>query len=323
MVLKSDSYVVESNIHFPTDISLAWDSARKCNDVIFQLQKRISINGWRKRIEWRKKLKRAYRKLSDVHSKKGANYTYRLEKSTRELLNCYTIYSNKIKQTLEALKPLMLLDIIIESLGDELKSYHIYLEKFIDQLDRRILQGQSIPHQEKIFSIFEPHVEWIKKGKPNNRVELGHNVLITTDQHHFIIDHHVMVDQRDNSQPQALIERLKGNYPKLEYSYKSLSFDRGFYSKLTKANMGKEVNRLILPKKGKKTKAEKEEESHEEFRHLQNQHSAVESNINELERGGVNKVPDKGLNGFKKYVALGILAHNIKRLGKYLKEERA
>jgi len=238
------------------------------------------------------------------------------------MLDYYGKYSNKIENTLQELKGENL-SIISEVLCDQLKKYHDYLDLFIDQLDRRLLKGEKIPHSEKVFSIFEPHTEWIKKGKSNNRVELGHNVLVTTDQYHFIIDHKVMINERDNVQPFSLMERLKENYPINEYSYESLSFDRGFYSKLAKASINKEVSLLVLPKKGKKTKAETEEESTKQYRQLCHHHSAVESNINELEQGGVNKVPDKGLEGFKKYVALGVLANNIKRLGKYLKEKRA
>lgn len=280
------------------------------------------LEGWRNHNDWRIKLKYKWKSLSDIHSRKGANYAARLQKSAETMLAYYIMYSDKIKNTLLKLKGLSL-DIISELLSDLLKAYHEYLELFIDQLDRRLLKGEKIPHDEKVFSIFESHTEWIKKGKSNNQVELGHNVLVTTDQHHFIIDHKVMVNERDNVQPLFLMDRLEENYPKSEYNYKSISFDRGFYSILTKASLSKRVDLLILPKKGKKTKAETEEESRKEYRVLRNQHSAVESNINELEQGGVNKVPDKGLEGFKKYVALGVLANNIKRIGKYLKEQRA
>jgi len=324
LILKSDSYVVESNIHFPTDIGLAWDSARKCNDVICLLQRSLErkLEGWRNHNVWRKKSKNKYKVVSDIHSRRGGNYESRMRKSVEDMLDYYRKYSNKIKNTLEELKGESL-SLISEALCAQLKNYHNYLDLFIDQMDRRLLKGEKIPHNEKVFSIFEPHAEWIKKGKSNNRVELGHNVLITTDQYHFIVDHKVMVNQRDNAQPFTLMERLKENYPIHEYIYESLSFDRGFYSWLAKVSLSKEVAILVLPKKGKKTKAETEEESRKDYRQLRNRHSAVESNINELEQGGVNKVPDKGLEGFKKYVALGVLANNIKRLGKYLKEQRA
>ena len=59
-------------------------------------------------------------------------------------------------------------------------------------MERRIIKGEKIPHKEKVFSIFEPHVEWVYKGKLHRPVELGHNVIITTDQFQFILDHKVL-----------------------------------------------------------------------------------------------------------------------------------
>ena len=75
-----------------------------------------------------------------------------------------------------------------------------------------------------------------------------------------------------------------------------------------------------MPKPGKKTQSRQSEESVEEFIELRRAHSAVESNINELEQSGADKVPDKGLHGFKKYVGWSVLAHNLKRLGKLVIE---
>ena len=48
----------------------------------------------------------------------------------------------------------------------------------IDQIDRRLLKGETIPQNEKVFSIFEPHTRWISKGKAGCPVELGVPVCI-------------------------------------------------------------------------------------------------------------------------------------------------
>ena len=69
-----------------------------------------------------------------------------------------------------------------------------------------------------------------------------------------------------------------------------------------------------MPKKGKKTAWQEEQESDKPFVAYRNKHSAVESNINELEHSGVNKVPDKGLHGFKNYVAIGVCPTTLKGL---------
>ena len=63
--------------------------------------------------------------------------------------------------------------------------------------------------------------------------------------------------------------------------------------------MKKQFKQVVMPKKGKQSKKEQIEQSEEEYRSLRNKHSAVESNINELEQSGLDRVKDKGLNGFK------------------------
>jgi IS5 family transposase len=312
--LKSDSYAVESNIHFPTDISLLWDSGRKCLDTIKHAEEKIGLQGWRKLKCWRKKLKNNYRTTANIHQKKGHGYKERLSRSAQKYLDISIELNHRVLKSLEELKSCT--DILAIIFEQELRYYQKMLSKHIDLVERRIIKGEKIPHKEKIFSIFEPHVEWIQKGKANNKVELGHNTLITTDQYHFIVDHKVMVGESDSEQPLELINRLEQRF---EQGYKlgSISFDRGFHSKLAKLALEKKVEKLIMPSKGKRTADQiKEEKDDKMFKAFRNKHSAVESNINELEHAGVNKVPDKGLRGFKKYVAMGVLAYNIRRLGR-------
>ena len=94
-----------------------------------------------------------------------------------------------------------------------LRHYIDYVKKFSDQIERRLLKGEAIPSQEKIYSIFEPHTEWINKGKKNKPVELGHLLLITTDQYQFIIDTKIMEGEKDVSQVKPLQERLVSCQP--------------------------------------------------------------------------------------------------------------
>lgn len=317
--LKADSYAVESNIHFPTDINLLWDSARKCLDTVELLLGKWTISGWRKHSYWRKEVKRHYRRTANIHQKKGKNYKERLVKSTEGYLQRSKELSNRVEQSIKDLEEVPNIEVIF--LSEALKYYHEMLEKHIDLVERRILKGEQIPHGEKVFSIFEPHVEWIQKGKAHRKVELGHNTLITTDQFHFIVDHEVLVGQGDGVQPIPLAGRLKDRFGDPDYKLQSISFDRGFYSALSKAALQKLFEQVIMPKKGKKTLEQEEEETAKTFVSLRKKHSAVESNINELEHSGANRVPDKGLDGFKKYVALGVLAYNLKRLGKLVMEQ--
>jgi hypothetical protein len=196
-----------------------------------------------------------------------------------------------------------------------LEYYIKMLEKHIDLVDRRLLQGEMIPHEEKIFSIFETYTEWIKKGKLHPNVELGKKVLLTTDQYNLMLDYQVMDELADNEAVEELADRILK-----KHRAQSWSFDKGFSSKNNKELLKEGVQQVIMPKKGKCNKAEMVEESTSLFKKLKNQHSAIESNINELEHRGLNRCPDRGYDNFKRYVGLGICAYNLKKIGKQLIE---
>ena len=318
---KVDSYVVESNIHFPTDLNLLWDSGRKCLDmVVHLLGAGLDLPNWGKHKNWQRKLKNAYRKVSEIHRKKGKNYKARLLSSTKAYLDLSGRLSAKTKVSMLLGMKALKADTLTAREERCLKDLGYYLEmldKHIDLVGRRILKGEKIPHAEKVFSIFEDHVEWLNKGKLHRKVELGHAVSIATDQHHMIVDFEVMVGMADAKAGELLGKRLIEKYGK-SCNLESISFDRGYYSSLLKSYLSKHFKQVIMPKRGRKTAAEEEEEGQEAYKVLRRAHSAVESNINQLEHHGVNRCPDKGLKGFKRYVALGVLSYNLHRLGKLL-----
>lgn len=208
----------------------------------------------------------------------------------------------------------------LDELFEEFKQYHDYVKKQIDLIDRRLLQNELIPATEKTHSVFETHTEWITKGKANNKVELGHMILITTDHYHFIVDYKVMENEKDASQIKPLTERLAKRF--VNTAIESHSFDKGFFSAENYETLSQtKTEHIVLPKKGKLNKIEKERESTKEFKALRNAHSAVESNINMLEHHGLNRCPDKGIEGFKRYVGLSVLAYNLHVLGNQLKAQ--
>lgn len=280
------------------------------------------ISGLRKLAYLLKLLKRSYIRVANIHQRKGKNYQYRLNKEVVIYLKKSEQLEEKIRPVLVYLKEKAQTNIEAIALLKDLVYYKQMLDKHIDLVNRRLLKGEEIPHADKVFSIFEPHVEWIQKGKHHKKVEIGHNVLVTTDQYHFILDHKVMEKETDKTQPITLMNRLTSKYEKTAYEYYSISFDKGFYSGLSKKALQKQFKQVVMPKKGKQSQKEQIEQSEEAYKNLRNKHSAVESNINELEQSGLDRVKDKGIDGFKRYVALGVLSHNIKRLGRVVMEEQ-
>jgi len=318
---KVDSYVVETNVHFPTDINLLWDCGRKVLDVIGHLRGgELSLTGWRKYKYHRRKLRNRYRNCAEIHRKKGANYQERLKESTKAYLSKSREIESKARQSLSECTQAFIagqLSLFQVGLVQELQYYLSMLKKHIDLVDRRILKGEQIPHSEKLFSIFEPHTEWISKGKLQKKVELGHNTAIATDQHHLIIDFEIMFQTSDAAVGMEMGKRIIDNYGAY-CQLRSMSFDRGFYSSLSKEALSKDIDKVVMPKKGKRSLAEEEEESQEDYKRLLRAHSAVESNINQLEHNGLDRCPDKGEKGFRRYIALGVVSYNLHRLGRLL-----
>jgi transposase, IS5 family len=310
--LKTDSFVVKSNVHFPTDYNLLWDSARKCSDVItYFTNKYPSIKGWRNLSYWYRRLKNMSREIGQS-SKKS-------EEKRKELVGGYLkkalLFSQKIKDERDNLSLIDEMDLIKHL---DLEYFLQMLDKHIDLLERRVIKGETIPHSEKIFSIFETYTEWVAKGKQYPNVELGKNVQITTDQFHLIIDGKVMEHQVDKSTVISLSDRILSCN-----KVSSWSFDKGFFTKENKELLSLFVDNLVMPKKGKLNKTEHEQEHQPTFKKLRNKHSAVESNINELEHKGLDRCPDKGYRNFKRYISLGICAYNLHRIGaELLRQEK-
>lgn len=314
--VKIDSYVLESTVHFPTDITLLLDSGRKVIETMEKIMEEISVKGWRKSRYWKKILKNLSRTIGRISRLGGSRKEERLRKEVKKYLS----KASWIKQKLSKSKEEILNESQSKKIIELLTGLHYYeqmLAKHIDLVERRIIKGEKIPHEEKIFSIFEPYTEWIQKGKRGrSSVELGLKIAVGTDQYGFILTHRVMEKEQDVEVALPMVKKINDRY-----EIDSVSFDKGFWSPKNKEEIGKMIDTVVMPKKGKLNKQETEYESSKSFKLLRKQHSAVESNINSLEYHGLNRCPDKGIKNFRKYTALGVLSYNLHILGKLLIEE--
>jgi hypothetical protein len=86
------------------------------------------------------------------------------------------------------------------------------LDKHLDLVERCLSKEETIPAQEKVFSLFEPHTEWIQKGKQRPNVKLGHRLRIATDQHPLIQDYDVAAGVANVDRSMGVADRLLGRY---------------------------------------------------------------------------------------------------------------
>jgi hypothetical protein len=197
---------------------------------------------------------------------------------------------------------------------EKVENFLMHTKRQINQIERRVIWGEVIPAVEKVYSVFEPHTEWISKGKAGVPQELGMRVGILEDQHGFILGHVVMEKQTDDQVAVAIVREAKKQFPNLG----SCSFDKGFHSPQNQLDLSEALDEVILPKKGKLSVARLEIETSESFVRGRNRHSAVESAINSLEHHGLDRCLDHGIDGFKRYVSLAILSRNIYQLGRLI-----
>jgi transposase, IS5 family len=310
--VKVDTYVLETDVHFPTDLNLLWDAGRKCVDLILKYRDQFgyAMSGWRKAKEWRRQLKACERTASQVVYRGGPNREARMKRAVRDYLTVGRELSAKVRESLSRLcdQPVELAH------WEALEYFQRMLDKHLDLVERRLLKEESIPATEKVFSLFEPHTEWIQKGKLRPNVELGHRLLIATDQHQLIQDYEVAAGVADVDRSVGVADRLLGRYG--PGSVASLSFDKGFTREGDRELLSLYVPTVVMPKRGKKNAAQTERENEKRFVALRRQHSAVESEINSLEHHGLNRCLDVGLPGYLRYVGYGVMSYNLHVIGR-------
>jgi IS5 family transposase len=321
LAARVDSFVVETHVHYPTDINLLWDAIRKTIEISADLCQTHGLTDWRQSKFNLRQFKKLYRQAQKLKHSTSKDQSKREDKQA-EMLEAHRVYLEqaqvfveRARQTREQLKPFVMAEVFL----GELDEFMQHAERQIDQIDRRVLQGQSIPHEEKVFSLFQPHTEWISKGKAGVPVELGLRACIVEDQHRFILHHQVMEKTTDDAIAVCIVEETRQRFA----SVGSISMDKGFHSKDNQEKLKEIVGLVVLPKKGRLSATDRARESDEEFVQLRRQHSAVESAINALEQHGLDVCPDHGIVGFKRYVALAVVARNVQRLGAVLRQQEA
>jgi hypothetical protein len=317
---RIDSFVVETDVHYPTDINLLLDAIRKVVTICGRLSAERGWSDWRQYQHNVRSFKRECRRISKLKRSSVRDEAKR-EARNQEIEQAHRTYLDEAEEYLERARGTRTklgkeakgsLSLAIEL--KELDQFMQHAERQIDQIRRRVLEAERIPHEEKVFSIFEEHTEWISKGKAGVPVELGLKVAIVEDQYRFILNHSVLQQTEDVEAAISLVRDTQQKYGTLD----SASLDKGFHSPENQKDLQKIVELVVMPKKGKLGSDDIERESHPEFVRLRKKHSAVESAINALECHGLDRCLDHGIHGFKRYVALAVLARNVLRLGQIL-----
>jgi len=320
---RCDSFVLKTDVSFPTDIGLLFTSIRKVIELCRHLYDGAGAGDWRQSEYNIRCFKRQYRtiqKMKHSTSKKEV----RKQEIAKKIVMEHNTYLNMAKGILARAKHTIKAYTACENVSllslleiDSLEGYMSDATLLMDQIVRRVVNDEKIPHQEKIFSLFQRHTEWICKGKAGVPVELGLRVCIMEDHDRFILHHQVMEKVTDDKVTLSMVNETRERFPGLSV----VSMDKGFHSKTNQEELKKVLEQVVMPKKGRLSQADKERQSDPEFIRLRLNRSAVESAINSLQVHGLAICRDYGIDGFKRYAAMAVLAHNIHRIGAILREK--
>ena len=325
---RCDSFVVETDVHYPTDINLLFDAMRKVITLSAQMCEDSGFTEWRQHAYNVRHLKRHMRTAQNKKRSKARSQEQQeknaglIVQAHEQYLGVAQQYLNKAGQTLAQMASQGFADLLDVVKRLEIEGFMRHADRQIEQIRRRVIEGEVIAHEDKVFSIFEPHTEWISKGKAGVPVELGVKVCILEDQHQFILHHQVMQKQTDDQVTLEMVVQAKRRFPNLN----ACSFDKGFHSTANQIALKEHLDLVALPKKGKLSAQTKADEQADAFARARRAHSAVESAINALEVHGLDRCLDHGIDGFKRYVAMAVVARNIHRIGAILwqhEQERA
>jgi len=310
--LRVDTTVVQTDIHHPTDNTLLWDVVRVVTRLVGRLAKAIGrrINGFRDRTRAARRRMQALQRMTTSQRPMQQTGKYReLIGIAVEVVECAR---EALRDTRKRRGKELLGDLAIEQLRREIDHYCGLGERVIDQARRRVLHGEQVPNAEKVYSIFEPHTDLIKRGKVRTPVEFGHKIFIAESAHGLITQYEVLSgNPSDEDHVEPSLRRHKeafGGVPRL------YSSDRGFFSdkNVTACQQGG-VEVVCIPQRGgKKTVERQGYEKTSAFKKGQRFRAGIEGRISVLFRGrGMKRCLAEGRERFELLVGAAVFANNL------------
>ena len=312
--LRVDTSVVETDIHWPTDSTLLWDAVRVITRLVRGFLEELPAGSHGIRLITR--TRSARRRMQEIQRMTTAQRRSRLVPKYRELLRITEQVIAQARSVLSTAAAIPADDglsaVVRDALEQQIEHYCGLAERVIAQTRRRVLEGEQVPAADKIYSIFEPHTDLIKRGKAQKPVEFGRKIFLAESCIGLITQYRVIKGNPNDDGHVA--PSLKEHQRRFGQAPQLYAGDRGFYSP---ANLeacrqaGVEVE--CLPQcGGHKTPQRAAYEKSKPFRKGQCFRAGIEGRISVLFRGrGMRRCLFVGPVRFEVFVGLAVLANNL------------
>jgi IS5 family transposase len=317
--LRADTTVVESDIHWPTDATLLWDTVRVLMRLIGQLHKIVPAG--LPRFSNRKRSAR--RRMQTLQRMSSAQRQHQQLPVYRELLKITQEVLSTSRRTAVATEKLAKKNatdpVTIAALRQQITHHCDLGDRVVDQAERRILKGEQVPASEKIYSIFEPHTDLIKRGKVNKPVEFGHKVFLAESACGLITQYRVLDgNPSDEDHVESCLKTHKKTFGAVPEVFAA---DRGFDSTHNQKLCRKaRIACASIPQRGGVKTAQRQAlEKSPEFKKAQRFRAGIEGRISVLFRGrGMKRCLSCGKQRFHLFVGVTILANNLLKIAELL-----
>jgi IS5 family transposase len=299
-VIRTDTTVIEANIHYPTDASLLWDVWRVASRELKKARE-IAEPLVPHRFHDRK-VKGLYLFITRYIVSKDEGRRRRVRNRFRTLIARTEWMAGIVADFCEQARQHA--DPEVQGLALKLADYLPTMRRIAAQARRAVIDGETVPAAERVFSLFEPHVELIKRGKREKPVEFGHKLLLCQTQEKFITDYEVLEAQVADSALTAEVvrrhEKQFGRKPLV------LAADKGFRPEAAEfARLEEEIVTLCIPHRLR-------DFTDKIMKYWQAFRSGIEGTISALKRAfRLFRCFLKGFKGYARGVGLSIFAHNL------------
>jgi IS5 family transposase len=299
-VIRTDTTVVDSNIHHPTDSSLLWDTWRVASRLLKRARKIL-----RESVPHRfhnRKIKGLYLFITRYIVSKSKSRQAQVKARFRTLIERVEWIVAIAADFCRRYRASSNLELSAVAL--ELQAYLPSMQTVTATARRANMAGEKVPASERVFSLFEPHTELIKRGRRQKPVEFGHKVLLCETAEKFITDYEVYEKQQPDCDLTGPVierhEKLFGARPVV------LAADKGFCPEKNKfEELAKLVHNLAIPQRMQDF-MDKVLTSCQAFR------AGIEGTISGLKRAfRWVRCFFRGFTGFARTVGLGVFCHNL------------
>jgi transposase, IS5 family len=315
--MRTDTTVVETNIHYPTDSSLLQDGAR----VLTRGMKRIEsqVGGLKKKVRNRMRsvtkrviaIAYAVRHKGEEGEKKRKQQYRELLRLTRQILNDTKRVLNEVEGLGRSRRAK------VEDVREQLQTMAERLRKVVQQTKGRIFGGMTqLP--DKVLSLFEWYTEIIRKGKAGKPNEFGKLVQIQEAENQIVTHYDVFAERP--SDRHLLAGAVESHQKRLGRVPELAAADAGYYAQdQEKAVQAMGVKHVSVPNRSTRSEQRRKLEKCRWFKKGQRWRTGSEGRISTLKRRhGLNRCRYRGWDGFQRWVGLGVMADNLIQIGRCL-----